>query len=99
PLAAAATPGTYQPLGGTTPTLIARVSAISVSGLQYVPTGTYAGDLLYTSFDSTVLQRLDIDRATGLPFGTVNAPTEAPFASCTNAPDGIEMDPITNDDL
>src|SRR6185503_19398212 len=53
-----------------------------------------------TSLEGNLIQRIDINPATGLPFGTAQAPQEFAFASAfATPPIGIEMDPITNDDL
>src|SRR4029079_519983 len=69
-------------------------------GRRAIHAGTYAGNPLSTSCDGMVIRRIDINPATGLPFGTVDAPTEAAVASgFTQQPIGIEMHPITNDDL
>src|SRR6185369_12486652 len=76
PLVPGSPAGTFTFPAATTPTQIAKTSAPTVTGLQYVPGGTFAGDLLYTSAEGKMIRRIDIDPATGLPFGTALAPVE-----------------------
>jgi hypothetical protein len=80
----------------------------SVAGLQYVPAGTFAGDLLYANFDEGQLRVLAIDAASGLPIdaqsgepalGTAS-PVERGFATDLGVgPLGLEFDARTGDDL
>ena len=78
----------------------------SPAGMHYVPSGSLAGDLLYTSWDVGQIRYLAIDQATGLPIdaatmqpqlGTAN-PLDFPFASdLGEGPLGMDFDPVTHD--
>src|SRR5262249_50723938 len=93
--------GFYVPDPAHPPILFAR-STRTVNGLQYIPQGTFANDLLYTSSSSNEVWRLQINDADGSPVGGLGTmtPTETRSAPGFVAPPaGIEMDPVTQDDL
>ena len=106
-LAPSATPGLFTPTAGR---LFTVVIPTNIGSIQYVPGGSFVGDLLYASFDDVSVRRLEIDPATGFP---INKNTNMPPASLpeTNPKDdvvlsgfspgpiGLEIDPGTNDDL
>lgn len=74
--------------------------------IDYIPSGTYAGDLIYVNWSGGTIDIVDIDPATGFPFdaetnlptlGTAN-PKITPFASGLGVgPWGLTFDPISND--
>jgi hypothetical protein len=78
----------------------------AVSGLTYVPTGPFAGSLMYASFDAGEVRYLTIDPATGLAIdsqsgmpelGTLD-PIDQLFASeLSVGPVGLDFDPVTKD--
>jgi hypothetical protein len=77
-----------------------RVGGDGVTGVQYVPAGTFAGDLLYASFVAKELWSVRIDDLTGLPVGGGSAPVEDLFASGFTAPPmGLEFDPLRPNEL
>jgi len=75
-------------------------------GIQYVPSGPLAGNLMYVNWNFGEVRLLTIDAATGLAIdkgtgqptlGTTN-PTDSRFASGLGVgPWGLEFDPRTND--
>jgi hypothetical protein len=79
-----------------------------LGALQYVPGGTFAGDLAYAAFSDGEVRLVRIDGATGLPvdrttgvptLGTAS-PIDALFASgFAGQPIGLEFDAATNDHL
>src|SRR5262245_8917101 len=58
-----------------------RVGGDGVTGIQYVPAGTFGGDLMYASFVHNELWSVRINDLTGLPIGGSNTPVEDLFAS------------------
>jgi hypothetical protein len=77
-----------------------------VGGIQYVPAGLFAGDVMYVSWSAGEVRRLDVDPTTGLPvdatsmlptLGTSN-PVDERFASdLGNGPWGLAFDPLTGE--
>ena len=98
--------GLYTP--GTV-TLLVTLPQGGTAGIDYVSgSGTYAGDLLYASYNLGDLHLLAIDAGTGLPIDRVTGvptagtarPVDALFASGFVAPPfGITFDDVTGDDL
>jgi hypothetical protein len=91
-----------------TATRFVQLPLAGVAGFQYVPAGTYAGNLLYANFDEGQLRLLmidhdtglPIDRITGLPLLATDDPREGLFASEFGVgPLGLEIDAQTEDDL
>jgi len=78
----------------------------SPTAMQYIPSGSLAGNLLYAAWDVGQVRYLVIDQATGLPIdadssqpqlGTTN-PVDMPFATdMGEGPLGMDFDPITHD--
>src|SRR5262245_11361364 len=74
--------------------------------IQYIPSGTLAGNLMYVNYSVGQIRLLTIDKETGLPIdqdtqlptlGTTN-PVDTLFASDLGiGPWGLEFDPLTND--
>ena len=77
-----------------------------VGAIQYVPSGSFAGDVMYVSWTVGEVRVLDVDPATGLPIdagtmlpmlGTSN-PVDTGFASdLGNGPWGLDFDPLTGE--
>lgn len=91
-----------------TATRFVQLPLAGIAGFQYVPAGTFAGNLLYVNFDEGQLRLLmidhdtglPIDRITGLPLLATDDPREGLFASDFGiGPLGLEMDAQTQDDL
>lgn len=89
-------------------TRFVRLPLAGTAGLQYVPAGTFGGNLLYVNFDEGQLRLLMVDRDTGFPIeattgiptlGTTD-PVDGVFASEFGfGPIGLEFDAQTKDDL
>jgi hypothetical protein len=102
PLSAAGT-GFFAP--GTATRLLSLADG-TVNGICYVPGGSFAGSLMYASFDAGEIHYVDVDPASGLPIdktsgqpllGTVD-PVDHLFASDLGiGPLGLDFDPLTND--
>jgi hypothetical protein len=102
--------GLYAPTGATLfatlPPGTVSDPIASPSGMHYVPAGTLAGNLLYTSLDVGQVRYLVIDQGSGLPIdagtsqpqlGTTN-PVDQPFAADLGiGPFGMDFDPVTHD--
>ncbi|MCH7914280.1 MAG: DUF1735 domain-containing protein [Deltaproteobacteria bacterium] len=64
--------------------------------LQFIPTGTFANDLMFTNFSNGTVSIIDIDPITGLPVGGGSTPSITLFASgLGSGPWGLDFDPIT----
>jgi hypothetical protein len=102
--------GLYAPIGATLfatlPTGTVGDPIASPSGMHYVPAGSLAGNLLYTSLDVGQVRYLVVDQGSGLPIdagtsqpqlGTID-PVDQPFASDLGiGPFGMDFDPVTHD--
>ena len=64
----------------------ARVAESGVAGLQYIPSGTFQGDLMYTTRDSGRVHIVMIDPATGL---AIDSTTGQPMLGTQNAADRV----------
>jgi len=91
-------------------TLFATLPRQYLTGMQYVPSPPFAGDLMYVANDDGELHIITIDPGTGLAVdGTTHQPTlgtvspvDTLFVSgfgsnTTSGPFGLEFDPINND--
>jgi hypothetical protein len=77
-----------------------------VGAFQYVPAGSFAGDVMYVSWSAGEIRLLDVDPTTGLPvdagtmvptLGTGN-PVDQRFAyDLGNGPWGLTFDPLTSE--
>lgn len=95
--------GIFTP-GGVT--LFVTLPQQGTGAIQYVPSGPFAGNLMYVNYNFGEVRLLTIDAASGLPvdkgtgqptLGTTN-PTDSRFASGLGVgPWGLEFDPRTND--
>jgi len=74
-------------------------SAFGATGdLNFIPSGIFANDLMYTNWNGGTVSIIDIDPLTGIPVGGGVAPTATLFASgLGSGPWGLEFDPITGD--
>lgn len=95
--------GVFTP--GTVETFV-TLPQQGTGAIQYVPSGPFAGDVMYVNWNYGEVRILDIDAPTGLPIdqgtmlptlGTTN-PVDERFASELGVgPWGLEFDPLTND--
>ena len=91
-------PGSGGDLVPTTTTPFATLPVNYLEGMRFIPSGPYAGDLLVCDFGSSgTIWRVDIDPATGLPFGGAANTVVTPFVGNFFSQDGLALDPITGD--
>ncbi len=74
-------------------------SAFGATGdLEFVPSGDFENDLMYTNWNGGTVSIIDIDPLSGNPVGGGTAPPVTLFASdLGTGPWGLAFDPVTND--
>ena len=64
--------------------------------LHFIPTGAFAGDLMFTNWSNGTVSIIDIDPVTGFPVGGGGAPSITLLVSgLGSGPWGLDFDPIT----
>lgn len=84
--------GFYSPVGATP---FAQLPA-GMEGIQFIPSGPRAGDLLFVNYDTGDMGVLALDPS-GNPVGGVNTPQITYLAGGLVWPDGLAIDPLAGD--